>query len=291
MKTYLPLILLLWLAACSSPAAQNASTQNTTQKPDTVATESEAQNSVTKENNTTKSAAPVSDTTKKEIIKGQIFLNTEGVTVPPYGLDKIKKLIAKIEVTSDEGDGGIETINEQAYNSLSIKEKFTYHMVHPETYSQICDPLPTHGDEANRIYGTLDDTYGEYDWSERQVNFFKSNRIEVAQLMKELIAKENKIENNFKEAIIEMNATELIPYLISLYNKDKKDHYILTVLLQLMKNNNYPEFVNSTGYKKLYKEPETADDYMHAKYLVYNKPNEDLIIQRATNFYNGLQAK
>jgi hypothetical protein len=285
MKTYLPLCLLLWLAACSSPAAQNAS-QSTTQKHDTVATESESQKPVENLNTTDAAIATAIDTTKNAT-KGQIYLNTDELTVPPYGLDKIKKLVEKIPYIEGEGDGGVEALTEKTYAALSVKEKFTYNMVHPETYSQICDPLPAHPDEANRIYATVPDTYGEYDWSERQVNFFKNNRAELAQLIKE----QRTIKSNLKEAIVEMNATELIPYLINLYNKDKKDHYILTVLLQLMKNNNYPEFVNSTGYKKLYREPKTEEDYMTAFYLVYNKANEDLIIQRATNFYNGLQAK
>ena len=287
MKTYLPLGLFLWLAACSSPAAQNAS-QRTTQKPDTIAAQSEPPQT-TSEATTTTTNASDSDTAKK-FTKGEIYLNDEEYTVPPYGLEKIKKLVAKIPLQEGDGDGGAEVLDEKTYAALTMKEKFTYHMVHPETYSQICDPLPAHGEEASRIYGTLDDTYGEYDWSERQVNFFKTNRIEVAKIIKELIEKEHRVGNNLKEAMIEMNATELIPYLINVYNKDKKDHYLLTLLLVLMKNNNYPEFVNSSGYKKLYGE-KAQEDYMHAAYLVYNKANEDLIIQRATNFYNGLQAK
>ena len=277
---------MLWLAACSSPAAQNTP-QNTTQKHDTVATESDSQKPASESNDATTDALAAAIDTTKNVTKGQIYLNTEELTVPPYGLEKIKALIAKIPVIEGDGDGGIEALTEKTYAALSVKEKFTYNMVHPETYSQICDPLPAHPDEASRIYATLPDTYGEYDWSERQVNFFKNNRTELAQLIKE----QHTFKSNLKEAIVEMNATELIPYLIDLYNKDKKDHYILTLLLQLMKNNNYPEFVNSSGYKKLYREPKTEEDYMTAFHLTYNKANEDLIIQRATNFYNGLQAK
>jgi hypothetical protein len=287
MKTYLPLILLLWLAACSSPAAQNASTQNTTQKHDTAATESEAKTASSEPTDTTTDPLAAAIDTTKNTTKGQIYLNTDELTVPPYGLEKIKALVAKIPYIEGEGEGGIEALNEKTYATLSIKEKFTYNMVHPESYTQICDPLPQHPDAANRIYGTLPDTYGEFMWSDRQLNFFKNNRRELVQLIKE----QSTIKSNLKEVIVEMNATELIPYLIDLYNKDKKDHYILTLLLQLMKKNNYPEFVNSSGYKKLYREPKTAEEYMTAFYLVYNKANEDLIIQRATNFYNGLQAK
>jgi hypothetical protein len=284
--TYLPLSLFLWLAACSSPAAQNKP-QNITQQQDTSAAQSDSQPVDPKQNTTTVTAG---DSTPAHVYKARIFLEEDGVTVPPYGLEKVKALVAKIQFIEDDGIGGSEGLDEKKYNSLSLKEKFTYHMVHPESYSQNCDGLPAHPNEAKRIYGTLTDVYGEYEWNERQLNFFKNNRTDVAELMKLLIEKEHRIGNNFKEAIVDMNATELIPYLINFYNKEKKDHYILTMLLLLMKNNNYPEFVNSTGYIKLYGDRAT-EDYNNAPYLVYNKANEDLIIQRATKFYNGLQAK
>lgn len=264
--TYLPLSLFLWLAACSSPAAQN--------KPQT----------------TKQDASVTVDSSSAD--EGYEPSEPEEITFPPYGLDTVKALIAKIIYKEDPdcGECGTKALDDKTYASLSLKEKFTYHMIHPESYSQNCDILPAHPKEAERIYGTLTDVYGEYEWNERQLNFFKNNRTDVAELMKLLIEKEHRIGNNFKEAIVEMNATELIPYLINFYNKEKKDHYILTVLLLLMKNNSYPEFVNSTGYIKLYGDRAT-EDYNNAPYLVYNKANEDLIIQRATKFYNGLQAK
>lgn len=210
-------------------------------------------------------------------------------TVPPYGLDKVKALVKKIPYVDDpeSGETSTEVLDPKLYASLSLPEQFTYHMVHPETYSQNCDGLPAHSDKANRIYGHLTDIFGEYEWSERQLNFFKNNRDTVERLMKPLIEKSNCIGYNLKEAIVEMNATDLIPYLIDFYNKEKKDHYVLTMLMLLMKNNQYPQFMNSTSYKKLY----AVEEGEYAAYLVYNKANEDLIIQRATNFYNGLQAK
>lgn len=212
--------------------------------------------------------------------------------VPPYGLEKVKALIVKLKFTEDPdgGDMGSKALDKKTYASLSFREKFTYHMIHPESFSQNCDILPAHPRQDERIYGTLTDIFGEYDWTERQLNFFKNNRDSVVQLMRSLIEEKRFVGENVKEAIVEMNATQMIPYLINVYNQNKSDHYILTVLLLLMKNNDYAEFINSTGYKKLYGERGT-EDYENAPHLVYNKANEDLIIQRATNFYNGLQAK
>jgi hypothetical protein len=258
--------MLCW-AACTSPAAQKTS-QNAIPKKDTLAATDTA----------------VSTTPN---YKPALFLN-ETVTVPPYGLDTVKALVEKIEWVEDPDDGGqaTEALDDKLYAALSLPQQFTYNMVHPEAYGQICDILPMQEDKDHRIFGHLPDIFGEYDWSERQLNFFKNNRDTVIRLMKPLIEKSNRIGENFKEAIVEMNAKEMIPYLIDFYKREKKDHSILTILILLMKNNQYPEFMSSTSYKKLY----DTEEGEHAAYLVYNKANEDLIIQRATNFYNGLQA-
>ena len=74
----------------------------------------------------------------------------------------------------------------------------------------------------------------------------------------------------------------MIPFLISFYNEKKKDGDILTLLNLLMLQNKYEPFMASPTYDKLYKE---GSDYI--AFIVYNKANEDLIIQRATQFYNA----
>jgi hypothetical protein len=276
MKTIcLSLAFILVLFACSSPGAKTK-TKDVTLVKDTVTVSTGV------------------DSSQPQFYKPVLFTEEEGITVPPYGLDTVKKLIAKIKNVEDTVTGGessTEPLDANLYVALSFNEKFTYHMIHPEAYSQNCSILPERTDEANRIYGHLPNIFGEYSWSERQLKFFTENRDAVEQLMKPLIQINKKMGGNFREAIVKMNAKELIPYLIEFYNRDKKDHYILTILMLLMKENKYPEFMNSTSYKKLYgfKDEQYEDEY--GAYLVYNKANEDLIIQRATNFYNGLQAK
>ncbi|HXB07060.1 MAG TPA: hypothetical protein VNW04_08090 [Puia sp.] len=214
------------------------------------------------------------------------FLNQERLTIPPYGLEKVKTLTAHVKYVED-GEQGTDSLDQRVYDSLSLREKFTYHMVHPESYSQNCDGLPAHPDEANRIYGYLPDIYGEFDWSEKQLAFLKNNRDSVDAMMKELIVKEGRVGENFREAIVEMNATEMIPTLIDFARTETEDHYTLTTLMLLMGRNKFPEFMSSSSYQKLYDREEGE----RVAYLVYNKANEELIIQRATHFYNGLSSK
>ena len=212
------------------------------------------------------------------------------IVVPPYGLEKIKDLLtAHVKTTEDpdEGDNYLEELDSTIYAGLSFDEQFTYNMIHPENYAQMCDGLPERKDEDHRIYGQLPNPFVEYSWSGRQSQFFTDHRDSVEALMKANIDSTGQIGSNFAEAIVDMNGTDMIPYLIDTYQKQqKKDHYLLTVLMLLMEKNKYPEFMTSTSCQKLYKK----DTDTYSLYLVYNQANEDLIIQRATRFYNGLSS-
>jgi len=270
---YLSLAFILGFFACSLPGAKTKTPSATLIKDTAI-------------------ASTATDTSQGEDYTSGLYTDDD-YTVPPYGLDTVKALIKKIKWEDDpeNGEMGTGALDSKQYLALSFNEKFTYHMIHPESYAQNCSILPERTDEANRIYGHLPHIFGDYSWSERQLKFFTEYRDAVEQLMKPLIQINKKIGGNFSEAIVEMNAKELIPYLIEFYNTEKKNHYILTILMLLMKENKYPEFVNSTSYRKLYgfKDEQYEDEY--GAYLVYNKANEALIIQRATNFYNGLQTK
>jgi len=235
-----------------------------------------------------KGTAPKAANSDEEYdLKLRPFIDERIITVPPYGLDRVKALIAKMESESTNKFILATQLDAKVYDSLSFNEKFTYHMIHPESYSQNCSILPTRIDEANRIYGQLPHVFGEFSWSARQYDFFKDNRDSVQQLIKSVIEKTSRVGENFKKAIVLMNSKALIPFLIEVYNKEKKDHNILTVLMLLMKENNYPEFMRSTIYLPLY----DVKTGRYNAWLTYNRTNEALIIQQATNFYNELQAK
>ncbi|MCX2450125.1 hypothetical protein OQX61_02470 [Pedobacter sp. PLR] len=204
------------------------------------------------------------------------------ITVPPYGLVKVKALIAGIKATGGDGDVYFNVLSPKNYQSLSLPEKFTYHMIHAEVSSQNCDiPTPILEEEL-KIFGNLPDAFDEESWSERQLNFLVSNRDSVLSLISESINRSKKVGLNYKITIEYVNGWEMIPLLIKTYNIDHKDHDILTVLIQLMKKNDYQPFMTSATYLKLY-----GNNSTYRSFLNFNKANEDLIISRAENFYNG----
>lgn len=200
-------------------------------------------------------------------------------TTPPYSLKKVKALAAQSKTDNEDN----KKINAKDYQSLSLREKFTYHMVHAESYSQNCDAMPPIQDEQTKIFARLPDAFDEYTWSDRQKKFFTTNRDSVLALVKECIATTKRIGVNLKLVIQEVNGRELVPLLISTYNIAKKDHDILTLLMLLMKDNEYIPFLQSIFYKKLY-----GDEANYSAFINFNTANEELIIKRATDFYNGL---
>ncbi|RFS19275.1 hypothetical protein DVR12_23870 [Chitinophaga silvatica] len=201
------------------------------------------------------------------------------ITTPPYGLAKVKAMIAKVK--ADDNDN--MKLSNKDYNSLSLREKFTYNMIHAEEYSQNCD-VPTPVAEAQKqIFGQVPSSFNEYTWSDRQLNFFKDNKDSVIAIIKESVNRSKRVGVNYKEVIVLMNATEMIPFLEEVYQRDKKDHDILTVFLLLMKNNNYQPFLTASSYPKLY--GENVDYY--SSHIAYNSANEQLILQRVNDFYKN----
>lgn len=201
------------------------------------------------------------------------------LSVPHYPSTKVKDAIKKY-VKTDADDNMM--MKDAVYNKFTPKEKFIYAMIHPEAYSQICDAMPPIQDEHKKIFGQLPDAFADYALSDRQTKFLEDNKETVIGFFKECIAKNNRIGVNYKQVIVNINAVAMIPFLIETYNKQKKDHDILTMLMLLMKNNNYDVFLTSTSHKKLY-----GEESNYLSHLDLNKANVDLITKRATDFYNG----
>lgn len=202
-------------------------------------------------------------------------------TIPPYGLAKVKAIVAKVKI--DDEDAVMPSRKD--YEGMSLREKFTYHMICPETYSQNCDAMPPILDEEKKIFGNLPDVFNEAEWSDRQVKFLVNNRDSVMSIIKESVNRTKRVGLNYKAAIVEISGREMIPYLVDIYKLDRKDHDILTVLMLLMKKGKYKPFLNSSSFEKLYS---ANSDYL--SFLNGNLANEELIITRALRYAAGLNS-
>lgn len=226
---------------------------------------------------------PPADTTKSSYNYAYHESRTR-LTVPPYGIEKIRALISKIKPGSDNS----EELKATDYNALSMREKFTYNMIHAESYCRDCVTASPSKNEDKKIYAYLPGAYRRFAWSERQTKFFSGNRDSVIQFMKESMGRTKRAGVNFKQCMLEINAKEMIPDIIATFkaNKKVKDLDLLTVLLNLMKDNEYEPFLLSGSYKKMY-----AEETSYKTYLNYSQGNEDLVIKRATDFYNTEKKK
>jgi hypothetical protein len=205
------------------------------------------------------------------------YFYRQHLSEPPYGLKWIKEKISHRKYGASDTES-----NRIFYQSLSLREKFTYNMIHAESYSQICSAFPMEGpDEEKKIFAQLPIMFGEYKWSEKQQKFFSDNRDSVIYLMKECISKTGQVGLNFKKVIVNINAKEMVLPFINLYHRTKKDRDILTVLMLLMKNNKYQPFVSTAIAKKLYG---AAASYK--EFSFFKPADQEQLIEFAGKFYN-----
>ena len=157
-------------------------------------------------------------------------------TTPPYGLEKIQSLLPKMKDVPDKDneDIGTRALTGKTYASLSLSEKFTYNMIHGESYFQNCDIFLPYLDEEKKIFARLPPLFSEEGWSDRQTKFFIDNKDSVILLMTASINRTHYVGLNYKHVVVDINATSMIPFLIDFYKQKREDQDILTVLILLM---------------------------------------------------------
>jgi hypothetical protein len=197
---------------------------------------------------------------------------SRGITTPPYGLQKVRQLILKLQNNA---------LSDSSYLALSLREKFTYNTIHPESYRQTCSAYFGIDNSGLKIAAVLPDVYGEFHWSGRQIKFFTENRDSVITWITETVGQTHVIGLNYKALILELGAHEMIPFLKSNYLL-KEDNYTLTLLMLLMKQGSYAPFMNTAIYKELYAGSRSS----RYTFIEYNKTNEYGILQQATNYYD-----
>jgi hypothetical protein len=203
-------------------------------------------------------------------------------STPPFGLAKVESSIQQLGKFKY---GAATALSQSQYDALTIMEKFTYNMIHEESFSQMCSMLPRQDSGAARIYGHLPRLTGEYSWSARQFDFFKKNRDTVARLIKEVIDKDGGAGLNLLDVIVLINAKELIPVLIDKERRHPYNHYILTTLMLLLTTNLDSDFLASAQYARLYGTGQ-AGESAYTAFLPYTKANEELILRQAAKFYH-----
>jgi hypothetical protein len=223
--------------------------------------------------------------------QAQRRLNTE----PSFGLQKIKALInsardSKLkEMHSSKGDTSDilfifpTPLSEEVYSTLSLREKFTYNMISPESYWQNCTFTFSSWSD-NQIPAQLPLVSNMYNWSARQIKFFQANKDSIIEFIRLDGQPGRHLGLNDKTVIVYVNATAMIPLLQKCY-RTTKDCQILTALMLLMKDNQYAPFMQSDLFKQLYV---GSLHQMYRNATDRNKDNEAFILGQATNFYNEL---
>jgi hypothetical protein len=208
----------------------------------------------------------------------RLFENT-----PSYGLTKVNWYIKKhiVKTNSGDSDNPVEAISNNAFSVLTTAEKFTYCVIHPENSTQNCDGMPAFlGEEALIFSNPSEPYYGEGMWSDRQNEFFTTHRGTVIRLTGETARRQHRFGANLKKIVTDLDAYELIPQMVAMYRKDRKDLDLLSTMAVLMKHDKYPPFVHSTVYKSLY-----GDKDSYQAHIPATVKNRDIIVKGALAFY------
>jgi hypothetical protein len=162
---------------------------------------------------------------------------------------------------------------------LTLREQYTYQIMHPENYLQTCGRIMTGGYSEKEIAARLPFFQIEYYWSRDQGAFFRENKDSVLGWIAEDVRATGRVGLNYKYAIVECRDRRIVPLLIATYQKDGKDHDILTVLLLLMWKAKYPPFEKSGLYLPLY-----GPNAGWGEEIAYNSSNVTAILDLAKKY-------
>jgi hypothetical protein len=209
---------------------------------------------------------------------------------------KLGKRYDSLVRLKEEGDIDSDYLTDSEFKNLSSYESFVYCLLFPEMFSQNCSVEEELDEEKYwdqnaeskaikpelRVYGYIS-TYDDFSLSDRQLEKLKRNRSQIVQYIKQNVEGKRYIPCNYKNILIQINAIESIPWLISFFNNNsnKKDKDILTVLCSLMYDNKYKPFMESKSCAKMYLNLKRTD------YIEFNSANIKLTFERAMAFYNS----
>ena len=198
-------------------------------------------------------------------------------TEPSFELSKVHKLIKAIKFDAHDN----LVLPAAKFKALDTKGKFTYCMIHGEVFDQNCSGMPYTLNADKRIAAYTLGRFGDDSgWSHRQRAFLRENRKEIIPLLRSTIQTHDRVGVNLKEAIMELQAWELIPDLVGSYDRDRKDQDILSVCCVLMKDGHYKPFMKSANYKALYGPKASYQAFVDA-----SPANENRLLKQSIDFY------
>jgi hypothetical protein len=204
-------------------------------------------------------------------------------TEPTYELAKVNRLVARLRANAHDLDQGTNGISAKEFQALSVPAKFTYTMLHGDVYFQLDDSMPGDSGDDKLIFAyPIGVVNGNERWSARQRSFLYANRRAVIGLLRDTIRLKREAGFNLRNAIVEIDAYELIPDLVSVYPKGR-DADMLTTFCILMKNGRFKPFTDSASYRKMFGSESTK----YKASIAYNPANEKLTIERATAYYKS----
>jgi hypothetical protein len=204
---------------------------------------------------------------------------------PPYGLNRVSHEVDRhlVDKPEEDNDYGVRALTANSFAKLTVAEQFTYCMDYPENYGQNCDGMPAFLQEESSIFAYPCEPFeGTQSWSDRQTNFFHAHRSTVIKLVADTARREHRFGTNAKDLITEIDAYELIPQMVAMYRKDRKDLDLLSTMAVLMKDGKYPPFVHSAVYKLLYGDKDSYQTHIPA-----TVKNRDVIVKDALAFYKS----
>lgn len=181
------------------------------------------------------------------------------------------------------------------FEGLNALEHFIYAFQHPEWYHQSCSMFPFPTNLMQKIPASLNRVGEGVVMSPRQTDAIIAHRDSVILLMDQCIKENNSVSEDFKRAILLLDAKELIPTLLSILekSKDPKDPYLLTVLCKLMRWE-YGPFMESEVGQALYPDSLKFEFFKREYYqhhVPFTQANYDTIVHHAKQFSHWITSK
>lgn len=177
-------------------------------------------------------------------------------------------------------------LSDSDFLSLTPSEKFIYAHQYPESYMQNCSYY-TSPKGLTKLYANLPFITTGLKMSKRQIESLKINRDSSINYLRECIKKHDYIALGYKQTILELNVWEFVPFILSFEsklntgkNESLQDTYLYTVLMRMMKDNDFPDFKKTNFYNKLY-----GSDAKYRETIDFTPDTRKQLVNLAENFY------